>query len=155
VTDEQCLFCRIVAGELSVEPLLATEHTLAVLNTLEPMSRGHVVFFPKRHAVKVHELPDECLADLMAAVKRVAHALEVEDYNILSNNGAIAGQTVFHAHFHLIPKWSEDEGLRYDRTKRPELDQREIERKLREALSISEAEGTHKRRRVGPGPCGV
>ena len=134
MTDEQCLFCRIVAGEPAIEPVIETEHTLAVLNTREPMSRGHVVFFPRQHAVKVHELPDECLADMIAAVKRVALALELVDYNILSNNGAIAGQTVFHAHFHLIPKWSEIEGLRYERRERPEVDQREMRDKLRRAL---------------------
>ncbi len=128
------MFCRIASGELRVEKAIETEKTIGVLNVFEPFSRGHVFFFPKQHAGSFHELPDEYLADVLPAIKRVVQALGIGDYNILQNNGVIAGQTVFHAHFHLIPKWSETEGLRYEREHRRDVDQRQIAEKLRRNL---------------------
>ena len=113
--DPQCLLCRIVRGEVKPRLVVDTDRVLALMNDLEPLSRGHVVFFPRAHAARLDLLDDEDLAAVLAQVKRVARAMEIEDYNLLQNNGAIAGQTVFHAHFHLIPKWSDSEGLRYDR----------------------------------------
>ncbi|TMB99351.1 MAG: HIT family protein [Chloroflexi bacterium] len=131
--SESCLFCRIASGELTVEKAIETEKTIGVLNTLEPFARGHVVFFPKQHAVTIRHLPDDYLADMLPAIMRVATALGLENYNILSNNGAVAGQTVFHAHFHLIPKWSEEEGLVYRREPKQGLDHSEMRERLRRA----------------------
>ena len=114
-TPAGCLLCRIVRGELRSDTIVETEHVIGFMNTTEAKSRGHCVFFPKRHAPSLHEADDDALAEILVLVKRVAVALGIETYNVLQNNGALAGQTVFHAHLHLIPKWSESEGLRYER----------------------------------------
>ena len=125
-----CLFCRVAAGDLPVQLVADTPRIVGVLNTLEPFSRGHCVFFPRRHAANLLEMDDADLRELLITVRKVAARIGAENYNLLQNNGALAGQTVFHAHFHLIPKWSEDEGLVYRREPKHGLDHTEIARRL-------------------------
>ena len=135
MTQNACLLCRVVSGELQVEKIIESENIIGVMNTAEPLSKGHAVFFSKRHASNFHDMDDRDLAEILLCIRTVARAMELANYNILQNNGALATQTVFHAHFHLIPKWSESDGLRYDRTILKDIDQREVARKVKEALS--------------------
>lgn len=121
-------------GDRKVDRIVETEHVIGVMNESEALSRGHCVFFPRQHAASLHEIDDPALAQILSVVKQVARAMGVETYNVLQNNGALAGQTVFHAHVHLIPKWSETEGLRYERGLGRRLDQSEIAGKIRAAL---------------------
>jgi diadenosine tetraphosphate (Ap4A) HIT family hydrolase len=130
-----CLLCKVVSGELQVNRILETDNAIGIVNDLEPMSRGHCVFFPKRHTPQLHDMDDRELSEVLALVKKVARAMELENYNVLQNNGSLANQTVFHAHFHLIPKWSETEGLRYNRDFPNRIDQREISQRIKEKLS--------------------
>ena len=126
MADEDCILCRVVSGEVSA-PLVADHpRIMGVLNTLEPFSRGHCVFFPRRHATNLLEMEDGDLAEMLVAVRDVAAKIDVENFNVLSKVGALAGQTVFHAHMHLIPKWSEDEGLVYRREPAHGLEHGEI-----------------------------
>lgn len=104
------LLCRIVRGELAVECIVETDHLIGFMNGGEALSRGHYVFFPKHHAASVHEADDAALAEILVLVKRVAQALGGGNLQRVQNNGAIAGQIVFHAHMHLIRKWSESLG---------------------------------------------
>ncbi|KAF9220256.1 HIT-like protein [Gyrodon lividus] len=78
-----------------------------------PLAKGHALVIPKDHTVKMHELPDEYLADVMPIAKKIALAQGLDNYNILQNNGRIAHQQVDHVHFHVIPKPTADdsEGL--------------------------------------------
>ncbi|KAL0960559.1 hypothetical protein HGRIS_005595 [Hohenbuehelia grisea] len=76
-----------------------------------PLSKGHALIIPKYHAEKLHELPDEYLADALPIAKKIATALGAENYNILQNNGKLAHQEVGHVHVHVIPKPTEKEGL--------------------------------------------
>jgi len=78
---------------------------------IEPEARGHCVFFPRRHVPNLHDLDDAETAEVLSLLKRVAVALELKEYNVLQNNGARAGQTVFHAHVHLVPKPTAAAGL--------------------------------------------
>jgi len=132
VTDPgpACLFCRVAAGELPVQLVADTPRIIGVLNTLEPFSRGHCVFFPRRHAVSLLEMDEAELREILVTVREVAARTGAENYNLLQNNGSLAGQTVFHAHLHLIPKWSEDEGLVYRREPKHGLDHGEIIERL-------------------------
>src|SRR2546425_8664014 len=81
------------------------------LETLEPSVRGHCVFFPRRHVPNLHDLDDAETAEILSLLKRVAVALQLKEYHVLQNNGARAGQTVFHAHVHLVPKPMAGAGL--------------------------------------------
>jgi histidine triad (HIT) family protein len=122
MADEDCVLCRVVSGQVSAPPVADTPRIMGVLNTLEPFSRGHCVFFPRKHATNLLEMEDGDLAELLIAIRDVAAKVGADNFNVLSNIGALAGQTVFHAHMHLIPKWSEDEGLVYRREPRHGLE---------------------------------
>lgn len=107
-----CLFCKIIKGDIPSFKLIETELSFSFLD-IGPLSKGHALVIPKYHAEKMHQLPDEYLADVMPIAKKIAIAQGVENYNILQNNGRIAHQEVDHVHFHVIPKPSdsEEEGL--------------------------------------------
>lgn len=126
MADDGCILCRIAAGDVAVQMVADTPRIMGVLNTLEPFSRGHCVFFPRKHATNLLEMDDGDLAEMLVALREVALKIGVENFNVLSNIGSLAGQTVFHAHMHLIPKWSEDEGLVYRREPTHGLEHGEI-----------------------------
>ena len=126
MADEGCILCRVASGEVSAPLVADAPRIMGVLNLLEPFSRGHCVFFPRKHATNLLEMEDGDLAEMLIAIRDVAAKLGAEDFNVLSNIGALAGQTVFHAHVHLIPKWSEDEGLEYRREPRQGLEHGEV-----------------------------
>ncbi|KAG6337387.1 hypothetical protein ID866_1710 [Astraeus odoratus] len=107
-----CIFCKIIKGEIPSFKLIETDLSYSFLD-IGPLAKGHALVVPKDHAAKLHELPDEYLADAMPIAKKIAAAQELENYNILQNNGRIAHQEVDHVHFHIIPKpsTSDTEGL--------------------------------------------
>ncbi|KAK7450635.1 Adenosine 5'-monophosphoramidase [Stygiomarasmius scandens] len=105
-----CIFCKIIKGEIPSFKLLETELSYSFLD-IGPLSKGHALVIPKHHTEKMHELPDEYLADVMPIAKKIALAQGAENYNILQNNGRLAHQIVDHVHFHVIPKPNAEEGL--------------------------------------------
>ncbi|KAJ2721204.1 Adenosine 5'-monophosphoramidase [Coemansia sp. Benny D115] len=105
-----CIFCKIIKGEIPSFKLAETELSYAFLD-IQPLSKGHALVIPRYHAEKMHELPDEFLADAMPLAKKIALAVGATDYNILQNNGRLAHQEVPHVHFHVIPKPNAEEGL--------------------------------------------
>ncbi|KAJ7258757.1 HIT-like protein [Mycena haematopus] len=109
-TLANCIFCKIIKGEIPSFKLIETELSFSFLD-IGPLSKGHALVIPKYHAHKLHELPDDYLADAMPVAKKIALAQGAENYNILQNNGRLAHQEVDHVHFHVIPKPSAEEGL--------------------------------------------
>ncbi|KZV67916.1 HIT-like protein [Peniophora sp. CONT] len=107
-----CIFCKIIKGEIPSFKLIETATSFSFLD-IGPLAKGHSLVIPKYHAAKLHELPDEYLADSMIVAKKIAAAQGFDNYNILQNNGRIAHQEVDHVHFHVIPKPSatDKEGL--------------------------------------------
>ena len=99
-----CLLCEAAGGIAGFPVVARGRYVLAVLNEAGAAARGHCVFFPRRHVPRLDDLQESELAELFGLIARVARALDVAQYNVLSNNGARAGQTVFHAHAHLVPK---------------------------------------------------
>jgi diadenosine tetraphosphate (Ap4A) HIT family hydrolase len=99
-----CLLCEALGGIAGFPIVAAGRHVVGVLNEAGAAARGHCVFFPRRHVPHLDELDDAELAEMIGLIARVARALDVAHYNVLSNNGVRAGQTVFHAHAHLVPK---------------------------------------------------
>ncbi|KAI3623988.1 HNT1 [Malassezia furfur] len=95
-TDENCIFCKIIAGKIPSRKFIETDKALII---------------PKYHAAKFHELPDDTLSDILPVAKKIALATGATDYNLLQNNGRIAHQVVDHVHFHVIPKPNEEQGL--------------------------------------------
>lgn len=110
---DNCIFCKIVKGELPSHKVYEDEHTLAFLD-IRPVNLGHTLVIPKDHFENIYTLPDETMARLSLAVKKVAIAVkqgvDADGINIGMNNEASAGQVVFHAHIHIIPR-IEGDGL--------------------------------------------
>ena len=131
-SGSNCALCQIVAGTLEVRRLIETPTSIGFVPPVEALAPGHMVVCPKRHVTNLHDCEDIELSELLVLVARLARAAELESYNVLQNNGRIAGQTVFHPHVHLIPKWSETDGLVLERRPRGPIDHTAIvERILR------------------------
>ena len=109
--DENCIFCKILAGEIPSTAVYEDDDFKAILD-VNPAARGHVIILPKNHAANIYELPDEDASKIMIVAKKIATAIEkayhCDGVNILQNNGEAAGQTVFHLHVHVIPRFKGD-----------------------------------------------
>ena len=108
---ENCIFCKIANGEIPSATLYEDEDFRVILD-LGPASKGHSLILPKSHAANIYELPDEIAAKAMVLAKKMAtklrDGLNCDGFNIVQNNGEIAGQTVFHFHMHIIPRYKGD-----------------------------------------------
>ena len=108
---EDCIFCKIVAGELPAEKVDEDERTLAFMD-INPWTRGHVLVIPKQHATDLGEIAEDELAACAAMAKRLAlrqrDRLGADGVNLLNSFGAAAWQSVFHFHLHVIPRYEGD-----------------------------------------------
>lgn len=108
---DNCIFCKIANGEIPAATLYEDEDFRVILD-LGPASKGHALILPKAHAANIYELSDEMAAKAMILAKKMAtamtEALKCDGFNIVQNNGECAGQTVFHFHMHLIPRYEND-----------------------------------------------
>lgn len=106
-----CIFCKIAGGEIPAATLYEDEDFRVILD-LGPASRGHALILPKQHYANLHEMPDELLGKAMSLAKKMGEAmkkaLKCDGLNLVQNNGTAAGQTVFHFHMHLIPRYDND-----------------------------------------------
>ena len=133
---ENCIFCKIANGEIPAATLYEDENFRVILD-LGPASKGHALILPKSHAANIYELSDEMAAKAMILAKKMATAmtaaLKCDGFNIVQNNGECAGQTVFHFHMHLIPRYKNDNvGLGWNVGTLTEEDKLEILSKLNE-----------------------
>ena len=108
---DNCIFCKIANGEIPAATLYEDEDFRVILD-LGPASKGHALILPKAHAANIYELSDDMAAKAMVLAKKMAsamtEALKCDGFNIVQNNGECAGQTVFHFHMHLIPRYNGD-----------------------------------------------
>lgn len=106
--NSNCIFCKIIEGEIPSVSVYEDEDFKAILD-VAPSARGHVIILPKKHAANIFELPDEYVSKVMVVAKKIAKAVKeachCDGVNILQNNGEAAGQTVFHFHMHIIPRY--------------------------------------------------
>ena len=104
---DDCIFCRIAAGEISSDTVYEDDDFRVILD-LNPGSRGHMLIIPKEHYQDIYELSDECGMKLMAVAKKMAvaakKALKADGINLVQNNEEAAGQSVPHFHIHIIPR---------------------------------------------------
>ncbi len=108
---DDCVFCRIVAGELPAQVVDEDEHTIAFMD-INPWTRGHAVVVPRSHSKNLYEIPQEDLERTMLAAKRLAlrmkERLGCDGVNLLNSCEPAAWQTVFHFHIHVIPRYEDD-----------------------------------------------
>lgn len=106
-----CVFCKIVNGDIPSFKVYEDDNVLAFLDHT-PVNSGHTIVIPKSHHKTFLDVPDELLDKIMIVIKKIAPAIVVgsgaEAFNLNLNNGQVAGQVVFHAHWHIIPRLSED-----------------------------------------------
>ena len=111
MVKDDCIFCKIAAGEIPSKTIYEDEKYRVILD-LGPAIRGHALLLPKNHYANLFELPEEdakeviCLAKKMATIMK--DKLGCDGFNLVQNNGEAAGQTVFHFHMHLIPRYEND-----------------------------------------------
>lgn len=109
--DENCIFCKIANGEIPSRTLYEDKDFRVILD-LGPATRGHALILPKEHAANLFELPEETAGKAMILAKKMAarmkEKLNCDGFNVIQNNGEVAGQTVFHFHMHLIPRYEND-----------------------------------------------
>ena len=108
MTDENCIFCKIANGEIPSKTLYEDDQFRVILD-LGPATKGHALILPKSHYKNLYELPDATAADVMKLAKKMAaqmtEKLGCDGFNLVQNNNEVAGQTVFHFHVHIIPRY--------------------------------------------------
>jgi histidine triad (HIT) family protein len=109
--DENCIFCKIANGEIPSATLYEDEDFRVILD-LGPATKGHALILPKEHYGNLCELPGEITAKAFLLAKKIGtkmmDVLGCDGFNVVQNNGTAAGQTVFHFHIHLIPRYEGD-----------------------------------------------
>ena len=109
--DSNCIFCKIAAGEIPSKTIYEDQEFRVMLD-ISPATRGHALIIPKEHYADLYEMPNNIVAQAMVLAKKMAShmtkVLQCDGFNIVQNNGEAAGQTVFHFHLHLIPRYEND-----------------------------------------------
>lgn len=109
-----CIFCKIINGDIPAAKVYEDEDIIAFLD-ISQVTKGHTLVIPKVHKENIYELTPEIANKLFERVPRIANAIKKQyapiGLNILNNNGEFAGQSVFHFHVHLIPRYGENDGL--------------------------------------------
>jgi len=111
ITETNCIFCRIVRGEIPSNKVYEDEYTLAFFD-INPASEYHTLVIPKKHYVNMFDVPEDEATNVMRTIKKIIALYEqkigLTDVNVVNNSGAGAHQDVFHLHFHIVPRLSED-----------------------------------------------
>ena len=111
MAHEDCIFCKVLAGEIPGERIYEDEYAVAVMD-INPWTRGHAVVFPRKHATNLFEIEDSELEHVAVAAKRVAtkmrDTLDCDGVNLLQSNGKASWQSIFHLHVHVIPRYDDD-----------------------------------------------
>lgn len=109
--DSNCIFCKISGGEIPSKTIYEDEEFRVILD-ISPASKGHALIIPKEHYANLYEMPEDAAGRVMILAKKLAghmtERLKCDGFNIVQNNGETAGQTVFHFHMHLIPRYAGD-----------------------------------------------
>lgn len=109
--DANCVFCKILDGVIPSVKLYEDEEFVIILD-IGPAAFGHALIIPKDHYANLYEMPEELLGKVMSLAKvwgeKLVKALKADGLNLVQNNGLAAGQTVFHYHLHLIPRYEGD-----------------------------------------------
>ena len=128
-----CLFCKIVKGEIPAAKVYEDEKVLAFLD-INPINPGHTLLVPKEHSENMDEASGEVLRDLVSLAPEIARkimkSLDYKGYNFITNNGGVAGQEVKHLHFHIIPRKKDDQAVTATRSGYAEGEISEVAEKI-------------------------
>lgn len=108
---DDCIFCKLANGVIPTNSIYEDEDFNVILD-MSPATKGHALILPKEHADNLYELSEETASKVMMLAKKLAKSmtekLNCDGFNLVQNNGSVAGQTVFHFHLHLIPRYEAD-----------------------------------------------
>ncbi|MFV8211932.1 HIT family protein [Streptococcus pluranimalium] len=111
---ENCIFCQIVSGTIPSSKVYEDDKVMAFLDITQT-TNGHTLLIPKKHVRNVLEMDQETAQDLFVQLPKIARAVQkatgAAGMNIINNNEEVAGQTVFHAHIHLVPRFDSNDGI--------------------------------------------
>lgn len=109
--DSNCIFCKIANGEIPTNALYEDDDFKIILDR-GPATKGHALILPKEHFADLYEIDDAVAAKVLPLAKKMAarmkKAYSCDGFNLVQNNGKCAGQTVFHFHVHMIPRYADD-----------------------------------------------
>ena len=109
--DDNCIFCKLANKDIPTNIIYEDDRFTVILDA-SPATKGHALILPKNHAANIYELPDEDASAVFVLAKKLAtkmtEILYCDVFNIVQNNGEVSGQTVFHFHIHLIPRYLND-----------------------------------------------
>ena len=109
--DDNCIFCKLANGEIPTATLYEDDDFRVILDA-GPAAKGHALILPKEHYANLYELDEEVAAKVLPLAKKMitklTDILGCDGYNLVQNNGEAAGQTVFHFHLHMIPRYKDD-----------------------------------------------
>ena len=107
---DDCIFCKIAAGEIPSRKIYEDKDLIAIMD-LNPTSKGHSLIIPKEHCTNIYDIDEDIAAKVMKTAKKLATkmtvALNCDGFNLLQNNGKTAGQTMFHFHMHVLPRYKD------------------------------------------------
>ena len=110
--DNNCIFCKLANGEIPTNAIYEDDDFKVILDA-SPASKGHALILPKEHYANIYEIDEDVLAKASRLAKKIIthekDVLKCDGYNVVQNNGEVAGQTVFHYHMHLIPRYASDD----------------------------------------------
>ncbi|MFW5500506.1 MULTISPECIES: HIT family protein [unclassified Maridesulfovibrio] len=126
MSNQDCIFCKIVAGEIPCFKIYETDKVLSFLD-IGPVNKGHALVIPKQHCENIWDLPAELGQDIITAAQlagdAIVKATGADGLNLIMNNNEAAGQLVFHAHFHLIPRFKEDGFVHWSQSEYESMDE--------------------------------
>jgi len=109
--DDNCIFCKLACGDIPTSTLYEDDRFRVILDA-GPATKGHALILPKDHYANIFEIDEETLRDLIVLGKKLATVMKerlgCDGVNLVQNNGEVAGQTVFHFHLHVIPRYKDD-----------------------------------------------
>lgn len=110
--DDNCIFCKLANGDIPTNSIYEDEDFNVILDA-SPASKGHALILPKEHYANIYEIEPKTLGKAAELAQKVityeTPILGCDGYNVVQNNGEVAGQTVFHFHMHLIPRYASDD----------------------------------------------
>ena len=108
---DDCIFCKLAGGMIPTNSIYEDDKFKVILD-MSPATRGHALILPKEHYANIYEMPTELVSEAFALAAKLAKSmtdkLGADGFNIVQNNNEVAGQTVFHFHIHLIPRYEGD-----------------------------------------------
>jgi len=128
-----CIFCKIVNREVPSYIVYEDDISIAFLD-INPLSKGHILFIPKKHYTKISEIPDEELEKLVKSFKKLLKVVEErisKNYNIINNCGKLAGQEIEHVHIHIVPRYGDEKIFLWITHKLTEDEAKEVLERLR------------------------